>query len=100
MKNSGEYRVIFTLLGDFNHWDFQDLETFEQAQKLITEKKQQGAKDVFLRQHVVVTIGGKARYNTRREADKAAAKENAKSFNSASVSVLHHQDCPGEILYG
>jgi len=99
MGKSGEYRLIFTLLGDPYHWDFQDVETLEQAQELIAKKKQQGVRDVFLRQHVVVTIGGKTQYNTRREAEEAAAKENAKSFNSASVSVLHHQDCPGEILY-
>jgi hypothetical protein len=99
-EHAGEYRVIFKDSEDSASWGYMDLKTFEEAQALIAEKKQQKVKKVFLRQHVIVTCGGKAHYNTKHEADVAADQENAKRPNSASVSVLFESDCPYEILYG
>lgn len=103
-----EYRLIYQDAQATGGWAFQDLDTLDQARELEQsirdrEKKENPKKPpaiIFLRQHVVVTIGGKAAYNTKSEADAAAAKENELRPLSASVSVLFQPDVPYEILYG
>ncbi len=100
-EKAGEYRLIYQAAEVPGGWTFQDLDTLAQAKELekqIKEKNPRGK--AFLRQHVVVTIGGNACYDTKREADAAAVKENEKRPNSASVTVLYHSEVPNKILYG
>ena len=101
MEKKGEYRLIYQDSQVPGGWDYKDLDTLDQVRELEAKIREKNPRvKVFLRQHVVVTIGGKSAYDTKSEADAATAKENELRPLSASVSVLFNPDCPYDILYG